>query len=243
MAMSVKQKQWQLYFLDCYDYSSLNIDGKWEDGSVIATQTFQRLFGLKVDGIFGPATEAKSIEVIKAVQKAAKVYAPGLVIDGLAGWDTVNATKKLQKAVGLKADGIAGRLTRAKLDGVKAEDDTVNTGTFWDTIKYFTRAEFACKCRKYCNGFHVEPQEKLVRAADKVRAHFNAPAIVSSGLRCSRHNSSVGGVSNSRHLSGKAMDFCIKGKTADQVLAYVKTLPEIRYAYKIDNSFVHMDIL
>lgn len=249
MAMTIKQKQWQLYFLDCYDNCIMNIDGDWGDGSVIATKTFQRLFGLEEDGVFGPATEAKSKEVIKKIQTAAKVYTPGLVVDGLAGWNTVTATKKMQQALGLKSDGIAGRLTRAKLDGEDVADTNVShtapskTGTFWDTIKYFTKAEFACKCRKYCNGYPVEPQEKLVRAADKVREHFNAPATVSSGIRCTRHNANVGGVSNSRHLKGKAMDFCIEGKTSAQVLAFVQTLPEIRYAYAIDSGFVHMDIL
>lgn len=255
MAMTIKQKQWQLYFLDCYDSCIMNIDGDWGDGSVIATKTFQRLFGLEEDGVFGPITEGKSKEVIKKIQTAAKAYTPGLVVDGLAGWNTVTATKKMQQALGLKADGIAGKLTRAKLDGVDVADTNVGhtekdndvpnkTGTFWDAIKYFTKGEFKCHCGgKYCNGFQAEPQEKLVRAADKVREHFGAPATVSSGCRCTRHNSAVGGVSNSRHLSGKAMDFCIRGKSSAQVLAFVQTLPEIRYAYAIDGSYVHMDIL
>ena len=55
-------------------------------------------------------------------------------------------------------------------------------------------------------------------------------------------NANVGGVSNSRHLSGKAMDFGIKGKTADQIIAVVKKHPEIRYYYAIDDKHVHMDI-
>jgi hypothetical protein len=39
------------------------------------------------------------------------------------------------------------------------------------------------------------------------------------------------------------MDFCIKGKSATELLAYVQKQPEIRYAYAIDSRFVHMDIL
>jgi uncharacterized protein YcbK (DUF882 family) len=66
---------------------------------------------------------------------------------------------------------------------------------------------------------------------------------VSSGVRDSRHNAAVGGVSNSRHLKGKAMDFDVEGKTSDQVLTYVQKQPEIRYAYAIDGDYVHMDIL
>ena len=76
--------------------------------------------------------------------------------------------------------------------------------------------------------------------AENVREHFGKAMPVSSGLRCTRHNANVGGVSNSRHLSGKAMDFCVSGVPAATVLSYVKQQKGIRYA--IDGSYVHMDI-
>ena len=44
-------------------------------------------------------------------------------------------------------------------------------------------------------------------------------------------------------MTGKAMDCCVKGKTAAQVLAYVQQQPEIRYAYAIGSSYVHVDVL
>jgi uncharacterized protein YcbK (DUF882 family) len=84
--------------------------------------------------------------------------------------------------------------------------------------------------------------ETLIRVADRVREHFGRPMQVTSGRRCANHNARVGGVSNSRHLSGKAMDFCVVGKTAAQVLDYVKSQPEIRYTYAIDGTYVHMDV-
>ena len=42
--------------------------------------------------------------------------------------------------------------------------------------------------------------------------------------------------------SDKAMDFTVRGKSAAQVLAFVKQQPEVRYCYAIDGNFVHMDI-
>ena len=100
-----------------------------------------------------------------------------------------------------------------------------------------------CNCGgKYCNGFPAEPDPVLVKAADRVRGHFGAVAYVSSGVRCVRHNANVGGVPNSRHLSGKAMDFCVSGKTAEEVLAFVQQQPEIAYSYAIDSYYVHMDV-
>lgn len=251
MAMTNKQKQWQLYYLDFYDYHVINIDGVWADGSVTATKSFQRFYGLKDDGIFGPLTEAKSIEVIKKIQSAISTYgSQALVIDGLAGPKTMETTKKYQLIAGLVADGIAGELTRAKISGTKVDESAKDinvpstTGTFWDEILYFDPPEFDCHCGgKYCNGRPKEMQEKLIRVADRVRGHFGAPMTVTSGVRCTRHNAAVGGVSNSRHLDGKAMDFSVRGKSSSQVLAYVQQQPEIRYAYAIDSGYVHMDIL
>lgn len=174
-------------------------------------------------------------------------------VDGGFGNLSKAATKAFQKASGLNADGIFGAKTEeaaisAVANGKFKEKDATSTtttsGNFWDGIKYFERKEFKCKCGNvYCNGYPAEPQEKLIKVADMVREYFGSPVTVSSGLRCKQHNANVGGVTNSRHLNGKAMDFCVKGKTALQVLAYVQKQSDIRYAYAIDSQFVHMDIV
>lgn len=227
MSMTNKQKQRQLKFLGYYGGK---IDGEFGSASKEATEEFQRDFGLVADGIFGIKTEEKTIDVIAAIQGAI-----GAKADGLAGPDTEAKTEIYQKANGLTADRIAGTKTRAKI-GIKTVD-------FWSTIKYFKRDDCKCKCGgEYCKGFPVEPSQTLIRVADRVRAHFGKPAIPSSVVRCSKHNANVGGVSNSRHKLGKAMDFRISGVPASTVLAYVKKQPEIRYAYAINSSYVHMDV-
>lgn len=109
----------------------------------------------------------------------------------------------------------------------------------WDTVRYFSPGEFSCKCGCGCD---TQADPRLLRLADTVRSHFNAPCIVSSGIRCKSHNQKVGGVADSRHLSGKAMDFRIKGKTALETLSFVQSLPGVRYAYAIDKNYVHMDV-
>lgn len=165
-------------------------------------------------------------------------------VDGVWGQLSKTACKAFQKDFGLTADGIAGEKTEKALkhavsygmpwqlgDKVVAED-------FWKDIKYFEREEFACKCG--CGATSME--KKLIVIADGVRAHFGVPITVSSGRRCAKHNAKVGGVSNSRHLIGKAMDFCVSGKTSAEVLNHVQKLSGIRYAYAIDNKYVHMDI-
>lgn len=170
-------------------------------------------------------------------------------IDGKFGPLTQAATEAFQRGYSLTADGRFGPDTEKRILEVIATGEEPKsaeniTGTFWDDIRYFDRGEFACRCGgKYCNGFPAEPQEQLIRVADRVREHFGNPITVSSGVRCPTHNANVGGVSNSRHLSGKAMDFCVKGFSADTVLAYVSKQKDIRYCYAIDEWFVHMDIV
>lgn len=166
-------------------------------------------------------------------------------IDGKFGQMSIAATKAFQADYdGLKADGVFGPDTEKSIKhavtyGMPAKKEPTN---FWDGIKYFKRSEFACKCGKYCDGFPVEMNEQLLRIADRVREHFGKPMIVSSGVRCERHNANVGGVSGSRHKLGKAMDFRVDGFSASSVLTYVQTQPDIRYSYAIDSNYVHMDV-
>ncbi len=155
-------------------------------------------------------------------------------LDGIWGEKSAAAAADFQRRYGLKADGVVGPVTEAKILSVIC-------GDFWDSVRYFSKEEFACRCGR-CGGFPAEPEEALVRLAEKVREHFGEPVLVSSGVRCAAHNAAVGGVSNSRHLRGKAMDFAVKGRTSVEVLRYVNQLSGIRYAYAIDSSYIHMDV-
>lgn len=162
-------------------------------------------------------------------------------VDGIWGKGSQGATKNFQSDYGLDVTGDFDAKTESRIKQVVATDE--KPIDFWQGIKYFKREEFKCKCGgKYCNGFPAEPEKKLVTVADRVREHFGKPAIVSSGVRCKQHNENVGGVANSRHLTGKAMDFRVSGKSASEVLAYAQKQPEIRYAYAIDKNYIHMDI-
>lgn len=123
----------------------------------------------------------------------------GIAADGFGGPET---DKALKHAVAI------GFLLREPV----AEDNHVpTTGTFWDEIEFFDREEFRCQCGgKYCNGFPVEPQEKLVRTVDEIRRRLGVPVQIvtagGSGVRCRQHNANVGGVANSLHLTGNAAD-------------------------------------
>ena len=186
-------------------------------------------------------------------QKQALLFYLGYYVGAIDGdWGTLSKTacKAFQKDFGgIAVDGKCGPETEKALKhavsfGFLKREETVKptSGDFWDDIKYFKKTEFACKCGKHCNGYPTDMKEDVVKVADRARGHFGAAATVSSGLRCSQHNSAVGGVSNSRHKQGKAVDFSIKGVSGSALLAYVQKQPEIRYAYIIDGNWVHMDI-
>ncbi|MDO5400845.1 MAG: D-Ala-D-Ala carboxypeptidase family metallohydrolase [Eubacteriales bacterium] len=155
-------------------------------------------------------------------------------VDGAWGPQSRQAAVEFQKSAGLDPDGIPGKQTQAALRQAVAREDGED---FWDTVPNFAPSEFACPCCGLNNVDHT-----LVRVCQRLRTHFDAPFQVSSGPRCPRHNAEVGGVPNSKHLTGRAVDFRIPGHPAAQLLPQAQAQPEIRYAYAIDNQFVHMEL-
>ena len=179
-------------------------------------------------------------------------------VDGIWGQMSVEATRAFQADYGLTADGICGTMTQKMLIGAIAgtavkverpaeaeqtEMKNPGTGTFWDDIRYFTREEFKCKCGgQYCDGYPAEMQEAVVKIADAAREHFGKPAHVVSGLRCKQWNAHEGGVANSQHMYGEAIDLRIDGVSAETLRKFVSTQPGHRYSYCINSTNVHFDI-
>lgn len=75
----------------------------------------------------------------------------------------------------------------------------------YDLVKYLTIGEFKCKCTyTSCNITLVS--EKLLLVYKIFRKFWGKPLIISSGFRCLLHNSDIGGVTNSYHTQGFAID-------------------------------------
>ena len=171
-------------------------------------------------------------------------------IDGLWGGVSAAATEAAQNILGIPGDGVWGPQTDDAIrEHIYAGEDIQIpvTGDWWDGIRYWTREEFKCRCGEYhtpyCDGFPVEPDRTLVELVDDIRHELGVRCIRSSGIRCEQHNADEGGVSNSRHLTGKALDFMAEGKTAQEVLATAQKDKRCRYAYIIGNGpYVHVDV-
>ena len=149
-----------------------------------------------VDGIWG--------QMSKTAVKAFKGDFGGFAVNDTVDDDTMKAMKHAV-AYGMPAK-------KEEIPEESPEESTTETsGTFWDEIEFFTREEFRCQCKgKYCNGFPVEPEEKMVRTLDEIRRRLGVPVAIvdagGSGVRCKTHNANVGGVANSEHLYGRAAD-------------------------------------
>ena len=180
-------------------------------------------------------------------------------IDGDWGSGSRKAAKDFQRDRDLTVDGYGGPETDKALKHAVANDlfkpvvvisekettteDSSVAGTFWDHIRYWSREEFRCRCGgKYCNGFPAEPDQTLVELVDDIRHKAGRPGIPSSGLRCKTWNALQGGVSNSDHMKGKALDFSIEGMSGSQLLALAQADSRTRYAYIIDGGWVHVDV-
>ncbi len=146
-------------------------------------------------------------------------YDPG-DIDGANGKNTIAAVRRFQSDYGLTSDGDPGASTQKMLIGAVAgtavkvdkpastPEDKDKTGTFWDEIEYFTRAECRCKCGgKYCNGYPAEMAEETMRLADEIRRRAGVPLNNNSALRCKQWNAQQpGAAANSNHMTGHAID-------------------------------------
>lgn len=167
-------------------------------------------------------------------------------VDGIWGNRSAAAASRFQQDHGgLTVDGIPGSQTQEALkqavtQGIPEKREAEN---FWKQIRHWNREEFRCRCGgKYCNGFPAEPNRILVELVDDLRAQAGKPAHASSGIRCSVWNSIQGGVANSRHLTGKALDFSVEGLSGTQLLSLAQRDPRTRYAYIIDGGWVHVDV-
>lgn len=75
-------------------------------------------------------------------------------------------------------------------------------------MEYFKDSEFQCKCGE-CGKNINDMDKELLFMLDKARGVAEVPFVITSSIRCAKHNKAVGGVATSSHLSGNAVDIAI----------------------------------
>jgi len=68
----------------------------------------------------------------------------------------------------------------------------------------------------------VRMDSVILTAIQQIRNHFGKPVIITSAYRSKKYNKSIGGVSNSAHILGKAIDFKVIGVSIKEVRQYIK---------------------
>ena len=121
--------------------AKLDVDGSFGGKTYDTLCTFQTKYGLSVDGIYGPKSEAKMVDVlsgkvvvtdpvkvatytlrkgnkgsnVKTLQDNLNRLGANLVIDGSFGPATEAAVKEFQKKFGLVVDGVYGKNSYTKM--------------------------------------------------------------------------------------------------------------------------------
>ena len=149
---------------------------------------------------------------------------------GLGDYNKDNI-KKLQKKYLRKQD----------VDGVYGTNTDNTLRTVYNVHKYtknFSPEEFRCECGgRYCCGYPTYMKPHELQNIQMIRSHWNTPIKVTCGMRCKTYNKKLNGsITNSKHLTGQAIDFYQKGVTDSltnrrMAIRWIKTLPNHTYTY------------
>lgn len=141
--------------------------------------------------------------------------------------------KKMQKKYMLRksdVDGVYGQntdnLLRHLINCHKALDP-----------KTFKPEEFRCGCNgRHCCGYPTRMRLIELKNVQRIRDHYGKPMLITCGLRCPAYNREVGGISNSEHKKGLAVDFYIPGVTdtygnRKESIRWMSRMPNHHYTY------------
>ncbi len=225
------------YFLNICNYGAPEIDGIIGSETTACIQNAQAAYGIEVDGIWGPITQANAEGQIRGYQTKLNELGFACDIDGIAGPGTFQAVKNFQAANGLEVDGIVGENTFSRLFGNPAPAVE---------LKNFTADEFKCACG--CGG-DVKPElkikvQQLRDLLTQRSGGVDRPLVITSGFRCPAQNARDGGVPDSLHMSGDACDLYTPGMSHAMVdeIAYCAQQVGLGTLKYYSNLFVHVQL-
>jgi len=106
-----------------------------------------------------------------------------------------------------------------------------------DIAPHFRLSEFACPC---CKRVMLHP--KLLAKLMELRKIIERPVYITSGYRCPSYNQKIGGVVNSYHLIGLAVDIKVKDINLIELLEYAENIGFAGIGFYEKNNFLHLDV-
>ena len=105
-------------------------------------------------------------------------------------------------------------------------------------LKYFNTEEFDSPDVK---GSWVNMNVEFLKLLDIIRGHAKIPFIINSAFRTEAHNAKVGGVSESAHTKGLAVDIvAVSGIEKFLIITAALTYGINRIG--IGKTFIHLDV-
>ena len=112
--------------------------------------------------------------------------------------------------------------------------------------KNFSKSEFDSKDNSPMPDNVLENVKVVAEQLQVLRDVLNIPITINSAYRSPKHNKKIGGVKNSQHLTGKAVDIVAKGITTNYLAFKINELilkgKMLEGGIGIYDTFVHYDI-
>ena len=117
-----------------------------------------------------------------------------------------------------------------------------------DLSKNLSRKEILCKCGK-CLQDTIDHEivtyfQMVCDECAELKQLERLTATITSGNRCEAHNKASGGKPTSKHLTSKAIDFMVKGYTAEELLVVAGLVLPVGkfYAYSPAKGVMHLQL-
>jgi uncharacterized protein YcbK (DUF882 family) len=113
-------------------------------------------------------------------------------------------------------------------------------------VSFFTPAGdpllFHCPCQHPdCDA--PSPSPRLLDLLERTRARLGEPIVVTSGVRCVRHNAEVGGEPDSEHVTGEGCDLRVTdGVHRRQLVRALEAEGCDRIGFYATDAHIHADV-
>jgi len=180
------------------------------------------------------------LDNVRVAEIASVLAAPASVMADVSSKSTDERIDELYQKYGITPDVVE--------DAAEAHESVTlpQTDNFDNQLsKNLSVKEITCKCGCGFNILHP----KMINTFQALRDYINKPIHITSGCRCPEWNLKVGGVNESAHIYGMALDMYVNGLSARQFGEIIKRAEksgvfgyDFRYCYLVDNNVVHVGV-